>query len=117
MDNEKGPIDSLTDILTSFIEFKQGSKLKINVDKERNILLYVVKGKIKVNNSIIEELHLVEFENDEDEINIEALEDSVLIFCHGKPFNEPVVSYGPFVMNTEAEIKQAMIDYQSGKFA
>jgi len=116
-ENEKGPIDSLTDIFTSFIEFKQDGKLKNKVDKERNILLYVIKGKIKVNNSITKELHLVEFENDDEEINIEALQDSIIIFCHGKPFNEPVVSYGPFVMNTEAEIKQAMIDYQSGKFA
>jgi len=116
-ENENGPIDSLTDIFTSFIEFKEGGKLTINVDKEQNILLYVVSGKITVNNLITEKLNLVEFENDEDEINIEALEDSVLIFCHGKPFNEPIVSYGPFVMNTETEIRQAMIDYQSGKFA
>lgn len=84
--------------------------------KERNILLYVVDGKIEVNSQIADKLILVEFVNDDEEINIEALEDSVIIFCHGKPFNEPIVSYGPFVMNTEAEIKQAMIDYQSGKF-
>ena len=116
-ENEKGPIDSLTNILTSFIEFKEGGELNVNVEKERNILLYVVKGKIKVNNLITEKLHLVEFENDDEEIDIEALEDSILIFCHGEPFSEPVVSYGPFVMNTEAEIRQAMIDYQSGKFA
>ena len=114
--NEKGPIDSLTDVLTSFIEFQKGGNLKVNVDKERNILLYVVDGKINVNNTTAEKLALVEFDNDDEEINIEALEDSILIFCHGKPFNEPVVSYGPFVMNTEAEIRQAIIDYQAGKF-
>jgi len=115
-DNQKGPIDSLTDVITSFIELKQRGVLNLKVDKERNILLYVVDGKIKVNNTIAEKLILVEFNNNDEEINIEALEDSTIIFCHGKPFNEPVVSYGPFVMNTEVEIKQAMLDYQTGKF-
>ncbi len=114
--NTKGAIDSLTDVLTSFIEFKQGGILNVNVDTEKNILLYVVDGKLKVNNEVADKLILVEFNNNDEEINIEALEDSIIIFCHGKPFNEPVVSYGPFVMNTDAEIKQAMIDYQSGKF-
>jgi len=115
-DGIKGPINSLTDILTSFIEFKKGGAFNINIDKERNILLYVVDGKIKVNNEIAHKLILLEFNNDGEKINIEALEDSIIIFCQGKPLNEPVVSYGPFVMNTEAEIRQAMIDYQSGKF-
>jgi redox-sensitive bicupin YhaK (pirin superfamily) len=58
----------------------------------------------------------VEFNNDDEEINITASEKATIIFCHGKPLNEPVVSYGPFVMNTQGEIKQAMVDYQSGKF-
>jgi hypothetical protein len=112
----KGAIDSLTDVITSFIEFTQSGVLNFDINRERNILLYVVDGKIKVNNTIAEKLILVEFNSDAKEMNIEALEDSIIIFCHGKPLNEPVISYGPFVMNTEAEIKQAMIDYQSGKF-
>jgi len=116
LNNGKGPVDSSTDILTSFIEFRETGILNLNVDKERNILLYIVDGKVKVNNIAADKLILVEFKNDNEEINIEALEDSIIIFCHGKPLNEPVVSYGPFVMNTEGEIKQAMIDYQSGKF-
>jgi redox-sensitive bicupin YhaK (pirin superfamily) len=115
-DDTKGEIDSLTDIFTSFIEFRKNGILNISVEKERNILLYVVDGKIRVNNEIADKLILVEFNNDDEKIKIESLEDSIIIFCHGRPLNEPVVSYGPFVMNTEAEIKQAMIDYQSGKF-
>ncbi len=115
-ENEKGPVDSLTDTFTSFIEFQKDSNLKFKVEKERNILLYIVKGKLIVNGTTVEKLHTVEFINDDEEINIEALEDSIIILCHAKPFDEPVVSYGPFVMNTEGEIRQAMIDYQSGKF-
>ncbi|RPI69059.1 MAG: pirin family protein [Ignavibacteriales bacterium] len=114
--NTKGRIDSMTDVFTSFIELKKGGKFNTNVDAERNILLYIVDGKIEVNGTAAEKLFLVEFSNNDEEINIEAPEDSIIIFCHGKPLSEPVVSYGPFVMNTEGEIKQAMLDYQSGKF-
>ena len=115
--NGKGAVDTLTDVFTSYIELKAGGVFNINVERERNILFYVVDGKVKVNNQIAEKLYLVEFGNDDEEIKVEALEDTIIIFCHGKPLNEPVVSYGPFVMNTEGEIRQAMIDYQSGKFA
>jgi hypothetical protein len=114
--NGKGAVDTLTDVFTSYIELKAGGVFNINVERERNILFYVVDGKVKVNNQIAEKLYLVEFGNDDEEIKVEALEDSVIIFCHSKPLNEPVVSYGPFVMNTEDEIRKAMIDYQSGKF-
>ena len=114
--NGKGAVETLTDVFTSYIELKAGGVFSINVERERNILFYVVDGKVKVNNQIAEKLYLVEFGNDDEEIKVEALEDTIIIFCQGKPLNEPVVSYGPFVMNTEGEIRQAMIDYQSGKF-
>lgn len=57
----------------------------------------------------------MEFNNDGEYVTINATEESFIIFGHAEPFNEPVVAHGPFVMNTEAEIRQAMLDYQSGK--
>ncbi|HEY1008709.1 MAG TPA: pirin-like C-terminal cupin domain-containing protein [Daejeonella sp.] len=41
---------------------------------------------------------------------------SVVLLLSGEPLNEPIVSYGPFVMNSEAEIRQAIADYNQGKF-
>ncbi|NDK57434.1 pirin-like C-terminal cupin domain-containing protein, partial [Pontibacter fetidus] len=59
--------------------------------------------------------NLVESTNDGEELKVEALENSYILLGHALPFNEPVVSHGPFVMNTEEEIHEAFRDYQLGK--
>ena len=111
----KGPVETFTDINMSTIEFKKGGVYSTSVAASRNIFLYVVRGCIQVNSETATFRTLVEFNNDGEYITINAREDSVIIFGHAEPFNEPVVAHGPFVMNTEAEIRQAMEDYQSGK--
>jgi redox-sensitive bicupin YhaK (pirin superfamily) len=63
----------------------------------------------------VERLHIVHFKNDGEGISFEALEDTRILFLSGEPLNEPVVSHGPFVMNSQTEIMEAMRDYQKGK--
>jgi len=60
--------------------------------------------------------HLLELNEDGDTVEIDAASDAVLLFGHAEPFGAPVVSYGPFVMNTREEIMQAIQDYEAGKF-
>lgn len=60
--------------------------------------------------------NFIYFENAGTEIEIEALESSILLVLSGEPINEPIVHYGPFLMNTEGEIEQAISDYNQGKF-
>jgi len=114
-DNVKGPIDSLSNISIASIDMDKGGRFVTNVAAEHNIFFYVVRGAVRVNGETAEKLTLVEFENEGEELQVEALEDAVLLFGHAHPFNEPVVSHGPFVMNTEEEIKEAFRDYQLGK--
>lgn len=111
----KGPVPSITDISIASIEMKPGAVFSKAVDPAHNILFYVVKGSVKVNGKTANKLDLVEFANDAEAINIEATEETLLLFGHAKPYNEPIVAHGPFVMNTQAEIMQAMKDYQMGK--
>lgn len=111
----KGPIPSLSDIHMASIEMQPGGSFVTSVEAARNIFFYVVRGSVNVNGDTVEKLHLVEFTNEGEQVEVEALEDSYILFGHALPYNEPVVAHGPFVMNTEAEIHQAYRDYQAGK--
>ena len=64
---------------------------------------------------LVEEFHIVHFKNDGEGISIQAMEDTRVLFLTGLPLNEEVVSHGPFVMNTQTQIMEAMRDYQMGK--
>lgn len=112
----QGAFETFTGIFLSTIEFKAGSTLELQVPKEHNIFFYMIRGKLKVNDTEVKMLGLAEFNHDGEELRISALEDSILLFGHAQPFMEPVVAQGPFVMNTEEEIYQAYDDYRRGKF-
>jgi len=64
----------------------------------------------------VREGQLALFERDGSSIRLEANNDAVLLVLSGEPIDEPIVGHGPFVMNTDAEIHQAFVDFQSGKF-
>jgi redox-sensitive bicupin YhaK (pirin superfamily) len=115
-DDTKAPVQALSGVQLSWITFQPGGKLNTSIPSENNIFLYVVRGQLAVQGLPVEARQLVEFNHDSDELEIEATTDSLLLFGHGASANEPVVAYGPFVMNTEDEIQQAYQDYQAGKF-
>jgi quercetin 2,3-dioxygenase len=115
-EGEDGAFETLTDVFLSTVYFKAGGQLVVQVPADNNIFFYVIRGKLIVNDEDVEVRQLAEFNSDGEELQILAPEDSVLLFGYAKPFNEPVVAYGPFVMNTEKEIQEAYADYQQGKF-
>jgi redox-sensitive bicupin YhaK (pirin superfamily) len=80
------------------------------------VFLYVVSGDVRVNGRDVAQHQLVELSLDGDEVTLEATSNARLVFGHGDPIGEPVVAHGPFVMNTADEIRQAIADYQAGKF-
>ncbi|MEQ1783568.1 MAG: pirin-like C-terminal cupin domain-containing protein, partial [Hyphomonadaceae bacterium] len=77
--------------------------------------LYVVSGNVIINGREVQQHHLVELDTRGDSVAIEAGSHARLLFGHGEPIAEPVASYGPFVMNTANEIRQAIADYQAGR--
>lgn len=115
-EGKKGPFTSPANVFLSTVYFTEAGALTIHAPKEHNVFFYVVKGRLMVNGSEAEFRQLVEFNNDDDKIVIEALIDSTLILGHALPLNEPLVAQGPFVMNTQEQITQAYSDYRNGLF-
>lgn len=113
---KKGPILTQTDLLLLRFTFDQDGKADVPIPEHFNALLYVLEGEFHVNgNDILDTKKMAWFNNDGKGITLKANAGSKAILLAGKPINEPVASYGPFVMNTQQEIMQAMEDYQSGK--
>lgn len=83
-----------------------------------NAFIYVYRGAVKVGDTLVESHRMGILSNttEADGVTLTATEDARLIMIAGKPLNEPIVQYGPFVMNTQEEIHQAMDDFRSGRF-
>jgi redox-sensitive bicupin YhaK (pirin superfamily) len=111
-----GPIESLTGIVMTTITLRAGGRVAFDSLVGRSVFLYVVRGGVLVNDHAAEAFNLVELSLDGAVVDIAATADAVLLFGHGDPIGEPVVAYGPFVMNTEDEIREAIEDYRKGRF-
>lgn len=95
----------------------KGGKASFEFPENYNTALLVIEGSIKVNDTeTVPTDHLALFENKGTAFTLEATENAVVLVLSGEPINEPVVSHGPFVMNSKQEIIQAIEDYNMGKF-
>ena len=95
---------------------KAGGAFPVILPASYNALAVVAQGKVRVGNQQASTGEVLLFANDGDRLDLLADEDSHVVILAGEPLNEPVVPYGPFVMNSFEEIKQAIFDVQSGKF-
>ena len=111
-ERETGPVESLTGLQMMTVHLPAGTSVTLPAPRGRTVFFYVVRGSLNAG----EQHHLVDFNDDGDAIDVEAVTDALILFGHGEPFREPVVAHGPFVMNTREEIVEAFRDYQAGRF-
>src|SRR5690554_1217924 len=111
-----GAFDTLTPVSLATIHMKTGGIFATKVPTEHTILCYIIRGSVQVMGEVVGMRNLIEFSPDDEMVQLEATKDAVVLFGHAKPLGEPVVSGGPFVMNTQAEIHQAYEDFHNGKF-
>jgi redox-sensitive bicupin YhaK (pirin superfamily) len=114
--DKRGPINTLTDISCMTLRLQADARLQLSIALDHNVFFYVVRGNVQVNGRTVGERHLADFDHDGEQLEIVAAQDSVILLCHAAPFGEPIVAHGPFVMNTQEEILQAIRDYQAGHF-
>jgi quercetin 2,3-dioxygenase len=112
----KGGASTFTPINMLNFYLKAGAKIDFELPENYNTGALVVEGNIQVNEHAATADHFVLFKNKGTEVSIQAETDAVVLLLSGEPIDEPVVAYGPFLMNTKEEIIQAYDDVNQGKF-
>ncbi len=112
----KSRIELLSPAFYFHIKMKADCRLDVPTNPVHNAFVYVIKGSVEVEGrKQVNAGQVVLYQRGESLVNLFSKNGTELLILGGQPLNEPVFSYGPFVMNTEAEIHQCMKDYQSGK--
>jgi redox-sensitive bicupin YhaK (pirin superfamily) len=110
-----GPADTFSPITLLDVHLPAGAATTLHLPADYNLGIYVVKGSITLHgNRPANTKQLVVFGWDSPDIHLTATEDTVLLVLAGEPIEEPLATYGPFVMNTNQELVQAIADFESG---
>jgi len=112
----KSSIETLSPAFYYHVKMKENARLDIPTDPTHNAFIYLVKGALELEGPKSLRSHqVVLYERGESQINLYAQEESEFLVLGGKPLDEVVYSYGPFVMNTEEEIVRCIQNYRAGR--
>lgn len=113
----KGPATTFSPVHLYNLKPKAGEEITLTFPAEYTTAILAIEGSVLINDEKrLGTDHLAVFANDGEQITVKAEEDSVLLLISGASLNEPIAQYGPFLMNTNAQIAEAIDDYQQGKF-
>lgn len=113
----KGPARTFTPINVWDLKLEPATRVNLPVPEGHTTLVAVLHGSVLINDTdVLRGAELANLDREGQEIVLESNNDARLLVLSGEPIDEPVVGYGPFVMNTQGEIQQAILDFQSGKF-
>ncbi|WP_432411361.1 pirin family protein [Rasiella sp. SM2506] len=118
LEDTYGRIATQTPVNAFMITASEGGRYEVAVPKNHHSLIYLIKGDVRINGNTdlaLNENQLVWFEQNGEGFSIQATAQSTLLFLSGVPIDEKVTSWGPYVMNTQTEIMEALRDYKQGK--
>jgi len=116
-DGRKGPAHTFTPIDVWDLRIAQGATARLQATAGRTLAVVVLRGTVLIDGKeVAREGQLVHFDRGGGAVTIEANSDATLLWLAGEPIDEPVIGYGPFVMNSDEEIRQAIVDFNSGRF-
>ncbi len=112
----QGPLDKTgVELSVSDWRANTGQHTQVNTPTTHNAMLFVYQGSVSIGNEVVTQGHMALLSQG-DAITLNSLDQSGVLLFSGQPIDEPVVHYGPFVMNSMAEIEQTIHDYNSGVF-
>ena len=115
--NTAGAASTFSPIEVYNVRLHPGGKASFDLPENYNTGIMVIEGEVRVNGDcLVAADKFVYFKHEGSSIDLEATEESIVLLLSGEPINEPIAQYGPFLMNRPEEIKQAINDYNEGKF-
>lgn len=117
LEGTRGPATTFTPINMWDVRLDAGAEVKLPLPDGHNALIAVLTGHVTIDGQHVGEAEVARFSTEGEGARLRADGDSMVLVLTGEPIDEPVFGYGPFVMNTEAEIRQAIDDFNSGRFA
>ena len=112
----KGPARTFSPVILWDVKAQAGARVELPIADGHTASLLVLRGRIRLTEgTVVQTAELAVLDRQGAGAEYEALEDATVLVLGGKPLDEPIVGYGPFVMNTPAEIRQAFLDYESGR--
>jgi redox-sensitive bicupin YhaK (pirin superfamily) len=112
----KGPARTFSPINVWDVRLKGGTETAFEVPEGHTAMVAVLTGDVTVNGTAARDATAVRLAREGTEVSLTAAADTMLLVLTGAPLDEPVFGYGPFVMSSEAEIRQAINDFNSGRF-
>jgi quercetin 2,3-dioxygenase len=111
----EGPAHTFSPMNVWDVRLNGSAGMVFRVPEGWTIALFVLKGRVQLNSGeVASAAELAVLEREDKAFEIKALDDATMLFLNGEPIDEPIVGHGPFVMNTQAEIDQAIADYRNG---
>lgn len=111
-----GSAKTFTNVQLFVFHLMEGASEEFELPEKDNASLLVLDGAAEINGWSTQVNQLVLFKNEGSEIGIHALKETTLLLMSGTPIEEPIAAYGPFVMNTYAQIDHAFREFSSGKY-
>ena len=113
----RGPARTFTPVEVWDLKLKAGANVELTVPDGHTLALVVLHGLIRANGSQpVREAQMALYHREGSTFSIAADADASVLLLAGEPIDEPIAGYGPFVMNTQEEIREAIDDFNSGRF-
>jgi redox-sensitive bicupin YhaK (pirin superfamily) len=112
----KGPARTFTPVNLWDVRLDAGSEATLPLPDAHNSMIAVLAGHVSIGDTGLGEAEIARLSNDGSDVTLRADGDSIILVLTGEPIDEPVVGYGPFVMNSQAEIRKAIADFNAGRF-
>lgn len=114
--NNKGPASTFTPINLWDVRLNTGHKAEFKVPAGQTTAVFVLSGEVTLHDGeVVRDAEIALLERAGENFTLQASKDAKILILTGEPIDEPIVGYGPFVMNSHAEIKQALQDFEEGK--